>query len=92
MNLNELWRSVPVAPTVEESATTDREAALTAELPPAEGLADRIVTDLGPYIAVLIAANPEPAKISDEELTAWISEDVEATIKEIAEIGWGMAE
>lgn len=50
------------------------------------------MTDLGPYIAVLIAANPEPAKISDEELTAWISEDVEATIKEIAEIGWGMGE
>jgi hypothetical protein len=89
----QLATAVETAPPVQESEPGEREAAaFAAELPPAEELADRIVMDLGPHIAALIAANPDLAGVGDEELTVWISEDVGTTINEIAEIGWGLGE
>jgi hypothetical protein len=83
---------VPPVPDPAKKDPDDLTVAFTAELPPADQLADQIIMDLGPDIAALIAANPELASVSDKELTSWITEDVQATIDEIAEAGWRFGE
>jgi hypothetical protein len=76
--------------TSQQATSPDPQAdpAFTAGLPDLEELATRIVTDLGPSIAQLVASDPELAKISDKELVQWIAEDVRATVDEIGEYGW----
>jgi hypothetical protein len=73
---------MPVPPDLHEDAE------FAAQLPDADQLIEAIMTEVDREVAEMVAANPELAGIGERELIAWIVEDVEAAIDEIASAGW----
>lgn len=77
------------APEASEVPETSEASEFEEGLPPADELAQAIVTDIGAELGRLIATDEEFAsQVSEQELVAWVAEDVAAAIDEMAELGW----
>jgi hypothetical protein len=61
------------------------DAEFAAQLPDADQLIEAIMMEVGRDVAELVAAHPE---VGEREMIAWIIEDVESAIDEIASAGW----
>jgi hypothetical protein len=65
---------------------------VAAQLPPAEELADLLVYTVGSQVGALFQQHPELGLVGDDELIAWVTEDIQSTLDGVAASGWGLSQ
>lgn len=76
--------------TLIDELTAEFRQSLVAQLPPAEELADLLVYTVGAQVGALFQQHPELGLIGDDELVAWVTEDIQSVLDGVTASGWGL--